>query len=143
MPSASSRPPTSAVRIGHGVRLVDAIGSPDRQYLVDAVRERGLHLEVCPTSNVHTGAAASIATHPIIALWRAGIALSYHTDNRLMSCVSMTDEAARLVEQAGFGVDDLLRMASLAARASFLPSSARDAASAAISAWPAERVASA
>ncbi len=124
-----------AVRIGHGVRLADAIGSPDRRYLVDAVRERGLHLEVCPTSNVHTGAATSIATHPIGALWRAGVGLSYHTDNRLMSCVSMTDEATRLVDEAGFRVDDLLAMASLAARASFLPEPAREAAAAAIAAW--------
>lgn len=124
-----------ATRIGHGVRLADAIGSSDRQHLVDEVRARGLHLEVCPTSNVHTGAATSIATHPIIALWGAGIALSYHTDNRLISGVSMTGEATHLIDEAGFGVDDLLRMASLAAHASFLPSSAREAAALAIAAW--------
>ena len=82
-----------ATRIGHGVRLADAIGVPGRAHLVDTVRARGLHLEVCPTSNVHTGAAASIATHPIRALWDAGVSLSYHTDNRLISGVTMSDEA--------------------------------------------------
>ncbi len=85
-----------AARIGHGVRLADAIGSPDRGWLVDAVRSRGLHLEVCPTSNVHTGAATSIETHPIRPLWDAGVDLSYHTDNRLISGVSMSSEAAGL-----------------------------------------------
>ena len=47
-----------ARRIGHGVRLVDALGDPQRRHLVDEVRDLDLHLEVCPTSNVHTGAAA-------------------------------------------------------------------------------------
>ena len=87
-----------ARRIGHGVRLADAIGV--REDLLDAVRERGLHLEVCPTSNVHTGAAASIATHPIRALWDAGISLSYHTDNRLISCIDLSTEAANLIDES-------------------------------------------
>jgi adenosine deaminase len=117
-----------ATRIGHGVRLVDAIGDATRSHLVDAVRARGLHLEVCPTSNVHTGAAMSIATHPIRALWDAGISLSYHTDNRLMSCITMSDEAARLVSDAAFTKADLIRMAMLAAQSSFLPEAARKSA---------------
>jgi adenosine deaminase len=117
-----------ATRIGHGVRLVDAIGDAKRSHLVDAVRARGLHLEVCPTSNVHTGAAMSIATHPIRALWDAGISLSYHTDNRLMSCITMSDEAARLVSDAAFTKADLIRMAMLAAQSSFLPEAARKSA---------------
>jgi adenosine deaminase len=54
-----------ARRIGHGVHLVDALHDPARRHLVDEVKALGLHLEVCPTSNVHTGAAASLATHPI------------------------------------------------------------------------------
>jgi adenosine deaminase len=62
-----------ARRIGHGVHLVDALGDPARAHLVDEVKAMGLHLEVCPTSNVHTGAATSMATHPITPLWRAGV----------------------------------------------------------------------
>jgi adenosine deaminase len=46
-----------ARRIGHGVRLVDALHDPARTALVDEAKALGLHLEVCPTSNVHTGAA--------------------------------------------------------------------------------------
>ena len=122
-----------ARRIGHGVRLADAIGV--REDLLDAVRERGLHLEVCPTSNVHTGAAASIATHPIRALWDAGISLSYHTDNRLISCIDLSTEAANLIDEAGFTEADLLRMGLLAAKNSFLPDEARAKAAEAMTAW--------
>ena len=110
------------------MRLADAIGDPAREYLLDAVRDRGVHLEVCPTSNVHTGAATSIATHPIRALWRAGVALSYHTDNRLISCIDLSTEAGLLIRDAGFDRSDLVQMADGAARSSFLPAAAIDAA---------------
>ena len=128
-----------ARRVGHGVRLADAIGDPARGHLVDAVRSRGLHLEVCPTSNVHTGAATSIATHPIRALWDAGVSLSYHTDNRLMSCIDMSGEAAALTGEGGFTTADLIRMGRLAARASFLPEPARTAADVALTGWAKDR----
>ena len=54
-----------ARRIGHGVHLADALADPSRRHLVDEAIGRDVHLEVCPTSNVHTGAAISIARHPI------------------------------------------------------------------------------
>lgn len=109
-----------ARRIGHGVRLVDALADPARRALVDEVRTRGVHLEVCPTSNVHTGAATSIATHPITALWRAGLSLSFQTDNRLMSNISHSGEALALLLHTTLGVGDLLQMGLEAARQSFL-----------------------
>lgn len=117
-----------ARRIGHGVRLADALADPARRPLLDAVRASGVHLEVCPTSNVHTGAAQSIATHPITALWRAGLNLSWHTDNRLISCTTLNDEAAALLAQTPLTEHDLLAMARLAAQASFLGNAAREAA---------------
>lgn len=126
-----------AARIGHGVHLVDALRDPARQWMVERVRERGLHLEVCPTSNVHTGAATSIETHPITALWQAGVSLSYHTDNRLMSCVSLSDEAHALMTRTALEEIDLLAMATEAARHSFLPEVQRDAALEAIAAFSA------
>lgn len=124
-----------AQRIGHGVRLADLIGTAGGAAALDAVRERAVHLEVCPSSNVHTGAARSIATHPIRALWAAGLSLGFNTDNRLISCTDASSEAALLVHDAGFGWDDLVRMGLCAARASFLPAQARDAAVAALQAW--------
>jgi adenosine deaminase len=126
-----------AVRIGHGVRLADALADPARRHLVDAVIARGLHLEVCPTSNVHTGAYPSLAAHPITALWRAGVSCSFHTDNRLMSMVSLADEAANLVRHCGLSVDDLRDMARAAADASFLSAPLRAQARIAIEGWSA------
>ena len=109
-------------------RLVDALHDPAGADLLAEARELGLHLEVCPTSNVHTGAAASIATHPITALWQAGLSLSYHTDNRLMSCITHNQEAAELLRHTPLTAGDLLAMARHAAGHSFLPPAARAAA---------------
>lgn len=126
-----------ARRIGHGVRLVDALQDGARGDLIAEAKALGLHLEVCPTSNVHTGAAASIAAHPITALWRAGLSLSYHTDNRLMSCITQTSEAAALLAHTPLTVADLLAMAAQAARHSFLPAVQRQRALARIEAFAA------
>ena len=125
-----------ARRIGHGVRLVDLLGQPGAADLLAELKERRVHLEVCPTSNVHTGAASSLAVHPIGALWRAGVGLSFHTDNRLMSCTTMSAEAQGLHEQAGFSWGELRQMGLAAAQASFLPEPQRQQASAALLAWP-------
>ena len=121
-----------ARRIGHGVRLIDALHDPRQFHLIDEARARGLHLEICPTSNLHTGAAASIASHPITALWQAGLSLSYHTDNRLMSCISHSQEAAALLLHTPLTPADLVAMARQAAQHSFLPAAQRQAALAAI-----------
>jgi adenosine deaminase len=122
-----------AARIGHGVRLADALGVDDA--LVGAVRDAGAHLEVCPTSNVHTGAARSIATHPIVALWRAGLSLAVNTDNRLMSRVTLSDECAALLAHTPLTLADLWGMQLAAARHSFLPDDVKKRAIAAINAF--------
>jgi adenosine deaminase len=128
-----------ARRIGHGVHLAHALGDPARAHLVDEVKAMGLHLEVCPTSNVHTGAADSVASHPITALWRAGVSLSYHTDNRLISCLSQATEAAVLLRDTPLTEADLLAMAVQAARASFLDPALRAAGEAQIRGFAAAR----
>lgn len=125
-----------ARRIGHGVRLADLLDGPGGAAVRDELQHLGVHLEICPTSNLHTGAAASLARHPIHALWRAGLRLSFHTDNRLISRVDHSTEAARLV-QAGFGWDALLRMGLDAAADAFLPAPARLAARDALRGWAA------
>ena len=125
-----------AQRIGHGVRLADLIAEPGEAAtaVLDELRQREVHLEICPTSNLHTGAAASLALHPIHALWRAGVSLSFHTDNRLISRIDHSTEAARLV-QAGFGWDELLQMGLDAAAASFMAPAARASARTSLLDW--------
>jgi adenosine deaminase len=123
-----------ATRIGHGIRLADALHDASRRHLVDEVIARDAHLEVCPTSNVHTGAAASIAAHPITALWRAGVSVGVNTDNRLMSRITLHSEHAALLEHTPLTRQDLARMQLEAARHSFLPAAVRAAATAALQA---------
>lgn len=124
-----------ARRIGHGVRLADWLQDPQHQGDLEQLRQWGTHLEVCPTSNVHTGVAASVSTHPIAALWRRGLNLSFHTDNRLMSRVSPSSEALGLVEQSTLGWADLQAMGVAAAQAAFLPEAIRIQAQQAVQRW--------
>jgi adenosine deaminase len=124
-----------AVRIGHGVRLADALAPSGDAALIDEARQRRLHLELCPNSNVHTGAVVSIASHPITAFHRAGLSVSFHTDNRLMSRITPSQEAAALLRNTPLTLADLAAMGVQAARHSFLDEAARARAGAAILAF--------
>lgn len=103
-----------AERLGHGVRIVDDIKitdgvehSVELGRLASYVRDRRIPLEMCPSSNVQTGAAPSIAEHPIGLLTKLRFRVTVNTDNRLMSHCSMTSELATLVETFGYGWADL------------------------------------
>ncbi len=90
-----------ADRLGHGVRIVDDItfdpdGTPRLGLLAAYVRDKRIPLEMCPTSNVHTGAAKSLLDHPIGLLTELRFRVTVNTDNRLMSDVSMSSEMAAL-----------------------------------------------
>ncbi|KXS19139.1 adenosine deaminase [Gonapodya prolifera JEL478] len=117
-----------ARRVGHGVRLGDVLMDPGMASLLEEAKAKDVHLEVCPTSNVHTGAVASVAGHPVVELWRAGVSVSFHTDNRLMSGVTHSGEALALMMDAGLSEEDLVRMSMEAARHSFLAEEVRSAA---------------
>ena len=124
-----------ARRIGHGVRLADLLHTPDGTEALQQLQSQGVHLEICPTSNVQTGAARSIATHPIRRLWDAGVSLSFHTDNHLISCTNLNLEGQALLDEAGFALADLLAMQRQALAASFLPANATEPARRALDAW--------
>ncbi len=101
-----------ADRLGHGVRIVDDIavdadGTVKLGLLAAYVRDTRIPLEMCPTSNVHTGAARSLAEHPIGLLTKLRFRVTVNTDNRLMSGCSMTSEMAALVDTFGYGWADL------------------------------------
>ncbi len=123
---------TGALRVGHGARIVDDItfGEPtedDPLGLDDArlgrlaqwVLDQQVPLELCPRSNVQTGAAASVAAHPVTALLRLGFAVTVNTDNRLMSATSMSLELDGLVDGAGWTLTDLRDVALTAAWSAF------------------------
>jgi adenosine deaminase len=115
-----------ADRIGHGVRIAEDItfhdgdGRAELGELAHWVRDHQLTLEVCPVSNLQTGAAESIATHPITRLKELDFAVTLNTDNRLMSRTSMSHEMRRLVTEAGWTIDDLADVTMTAAWSAFV-----------------------
>jgi adenosine deaminase len=124
-----------ARRIGHGVNIMRGDSAEQTADWVAQARALGLHFEVCPSSNVHTGAAASIASHPIGAMVAAGLSVSCSTDNRLMSGVTLSHELQVLHDELGLSHAQLGQMMRNAARASFLPESDREAALQAMQRW--------
>ncbi len=115
-----------ADRLGHGVRIIDDItvaddGSVELGLLAAYVRDQRIPLEMCPRSNIQTGAATSIAEHPIGLLTRLRFRVTVNTDNRLMSRTSMTDEMWDLVEAFGYSLEDLRWFTINAMKSAFLP----------------------
>jgi len=115
-----------AERLGHGVRIVDDITTgPDGVAvlgrLASYVRDRRIPLELCPASNVGTGAVASVAEHPIGLLAALRFRVTVNTDNRLMSGTSMSAEMTALVDAFGYGLDELAWLTTNAMKSAFLP----------------------
>lgn len=104
-----------ADRIGHGVRAAE-----DAR-LVALLAETGVHLEVCPTSNVLLGIYPDMASHPVRRLRDAGVNLSISTDDPPLFNTTLTGEYAALARVHGFTPDDCRRMNRAAAHAAFLP----------------------
>ena len=123
-----------ATRIGHGVNITQGPPQQVAHWTLEA-RERGLHFEVCPSSNVHTGAFASLAAHPIKQMIEAGLSVSCSTDNRLMSGVSLSDELAAVYAAPGLSMAQLAETMRAAVAASFLPADVRRSAMEAMRAW--------
>ncbi|MFJ5206320.1 MULTISPECIES: adenosine deaminase [Streptomyces] len=110
-----------AQRVGHGVRITEDIVDGKLGRLAGWVRDRRIALEMCPTSNLQTGAATSIAEHPITALKDLGFRVTLNTDNRLVSGTTMTREMTLLVEEAGWTVEDLRTVTVNAVKSAFIP----------------------
>lgn len=125
-----------ATRIGHGVQITQGEGAAAR---IAWARESGAHFEVCPTSNLHTGAWSDLATHPLIAMEQAGLNWSVQADNRLISVLTQGSECEVVHTVCGLALSQIMQGQMRAARASFLPEQARRRAERHIAAWCAER----
>jgi adenosine deaminase len=115
-----------AERLGHGVRIVDDIeydadGQAHLGLLSAFVRDRRIPLELCPTSNVGTGAVASVAEHPIKILHDLRFRVTVNTDNRLMSDITMSREFANLHEAFGWGLEEMRWLTINALKSAFVP----------------------
>jgi adenosine deaminase len=115
-----------AERLGHGVRIIDDItvepdGATRMGRLASFIRDRRIPLEMCPTSNINTGAARSIREHPIGLLRALSFRVTVNTDNRLMSQVSLSSEFAALCEAFGYGWSDIQWLTINAMKSAFAP----------------------
>ena len=121
-----------AERLGHGIRVLE---DPE---LVGELRERGVALEVCPSSNVALGLAASVAEHPLPRLRAAGLAVTLSTDIPNLAGVTLTEEYARV--RTAFGEDDpsLAALSLAAVAASFADPGTKARLAAGIAAWLAD-----
>lgn len=115
-----------ADRLGHGVRITDDItvdddGTVRLGRLAAILRDKRVPLELCPSSNVQTGAVDSIAEHPFDLLARARLRVTVNTDNRLMSDTTMSKEMLVLADTFGYGWADLQRFTVNAMKSAFIP----------------------
>ncbi len=128
-----------ATRIGHGVHIMAGETPQQTARWIAEAGDRALHFEVCPSSNVHTGAFASLAAHPIRAMVEAGLSVSCSTDNRLMSGVTLSSELAAIHEAPGLSVVQIGQLMKAAVAASFLPAGVRATATRAMQDWDMNR----
>ena len=114
-----------AERLGHGVRIIDDIDfstpEPTIGRLAAYIRDRRIPLEVCPTSNIQTGVAATLKEHPIGKLSQLRFRVTINTDNRLMSRTSLSNELYQLVETFDWTFADLQRVTVNAMKSAFIP----------------------
>jgi len=104
-----------AERIDHGIRCVE---DPS---LVGELAERGVPLDVCPTSNVVVGVVADLPGHPIEALRRAGVRVSVNTDDPLLYGIELVGEYERAASVFGWGRAELGELAATSIESCFAP----------------------
>src|SRR5438067_2406758 len=114
-----------AHRIGHGVRLVADMGISEGRVvklgpLAAYVRDKRIPLELCPSSNVDTGAVPTLAEHPIRHFIAQRFRVTVNTDNRLMSNVTLSDEFQRLSRIAALTLADIERLSINAMKSAFV-----------------------
>ena len=88
-------------------RIAHGSAAADDPALVAELRERGVCLDLCPTSNVQAGTHASLADHTIARLHRAGVPVTLSTDDMTVSDISLNDEYERAIAEIGLTLPEL------------------------------------
>jgi adenosine deaminase len=100
-------------RIGHGVR------ASEDESLLQYLKDEGIHLEICPTSNIQTGVYTSMQTHTVNTLFQKGLSLGINTDGRTISDVSLEEEYSKLIKTFGWTLKHFEQVNLMAAEAAF------------------------
>ncbi|MEV5024590.1 adenosine deaminase [Paenibacillus sp. LPE1-1-1.1] len=109
-----------AVRIGHGVRMLE---DPE---VVSLVKERQIPLEMCPLSNLQTKAVPSWDAYPLRRYLEQGIAVTVNTDNMTVSDTTIQKEYELLMEHLGLSMTEVAHVIMNGVRAAFLTGSEKD-----------------
>ena len=115
-----------AHRIGHATRLIEDMKVEDGNVvsmgtLSRYILDKRIPLEICLTSNIHTGAVKTLEDHPFGILYRQRFRVTLNTDNRLMSNITLTDEYRTAADVFGLNVADLERITTNAMKSAFIP----------------------
>jgi adenosine deaminase len=115
-----------AHRIGHATRLIEDMRVKDGEVvsmgtLAQYVLDKRIPLEICLTSNVHTGAVKSLEEHPFGVYYRYKFRCTLNTDDRLMSDITLTDEYCTAAEMFDLSLDDLEKLTINAMKSAFYP----------------------
>src|SRR5262245_40425460 len=117
--------PREAIEALHSERLGHGVSVAEDASVVALVRDRGVTLEMCPTSNVRTGAVPDLAEHPARRLLDQDVPVTINTDNPGLFAVDLTDELRACVDRLGFSDDDVRRVTANAIDASFVDEDAK------------------
>lgn len=105
-----------ALRIGHGLRVIE---SPD---LMELLKEKRVTIEVCPTSNLHTGILNDLKDHPVKTYYEQGVRVAICTDDMVVCDTTLAKEHELLHETFGWTTEDFKKIDHYAIDAAFLPS---------------------
>src|SRR5512135_1614169 len=115
-----------AHRIGHATRLLEDMKIKDGEVLsmgtlAQYVLDKRIPLEMCLTSNLHTGAVRTLDEHPFGILYKYKFRVTLNTDDRLMSGITLTDEYEAANKKFGLRFDDLEKLTINAMKSAFIP----------------------
>ncbi|MCK8824071.1 adenosine deaminase [Fuchsiella alkaliacetigena] len=103
-----------AQRIGHGIR------AGEDEETLEIIKEKEIALEVCPSSNVHTGVVDSLGEHPIKEYYQEGVPVTVNTDNRTVSNTTLTEEYLKLQQRLDFSLADIKELILNGVKAAFI-----------------------
>ncbi|MEP7284874.1 MAG: adenosine deaminase [Chloroflexota bacterium] len=108
-----------AQRIGHGVQIIE------NNRIAHLALERGIIFEVCPTSNIQSGAVPAMYSHPLRDMVHLGLKATLNTDDPSVSNITLCDEMQMSIEKLGLTLEEVKHMILTAAQSAFLPDEER------------------